>query len=87
MKCGGKVWIKIFLYILYIKKFLEVCMGVGKGVVEGWIVVVKLGRILFEVVGVFEEVVCEVLCLVSYKFLVKIKFVKCEELGGEINES
>lgn len=78
MKCGGKVWIKIFLYKLYIVKVIGVCMGFGKGVFEGWVVLVKCGKVMFEIVGVFEEVVCEVLCFVSYKLLVKCKFVKCE---------
>lgn len=87
MKCGGKVWIKIFFFKFYIVKFLEVWMGSGKGVFEGWVVVVKFGKVMFEILGVFEEVVCEVLCLVVYKLFVKCKFVKCEEIGGDFNES
>lgn len=87
MKCGGKVWIKIFFFKFYIVKLFEVCMGFGKGVLEGWVVVVKLGKVLFEIFGVFEEVVCEVFCFVFYKLLIKMKFVKCEEIGGELNES
>lgn len=87
MKCGGKVWIKIFFYKFYIFKLIGVWMGKGKGVLEGWVSLVKCGKIMFEIVGVFEDVVCEVLCLVVYKLLVKIKIVKCEEIGGEVNES
>lgn len=86
MKCGGKVWIKIFFYKFYISKVIGVCMGKGKGVLEGWVLLVKCGKIMFEIVGVFEEVVCEVFCFVFYKLLVKIKIVKCEEMGGELNE-
>ncbi len=59
----------------------------GKGAVEGWIAVVKPGRILFEVAGVSEEVAREALRLASHKLPVKTKFVKREELGGETNES
>ena len=59
----------------------------GKGAVEGWIAVVKPGRILFEVAGVPEEVAREALRLASHKLPVKSKFVKREELGGETNES
>ena len=59
----------------------------GKGAVEGRIVVVKPGRILFEVAGVSEEVAREALRLASHKLPVKTKFVKREELGGETNES
>ena len=58
-------------------------MGAGKGAVEGWIAVVKPGRILFEVAGVPEEVAREALRLASHKLPVKSKFVKREELGGE----
>ena len=71
----------------YTKKPLEVRMGAGKGAVEGWIAVVKPGRILFEVAGVPEEVAREALRLASHKLPVKSKFVKREELGGETNES
>ena len=53
-------------------------MGAGKGAVEGWIAVVKPGRILFEVAGVSEEVAREALRLASHKLPVKTKFVKRE---------
>lgn len=82
MKCGGKVWIKIFLYFFYISKGVGIWMGNGKGVFEGWVVFVKCMKVMFEVVGVFEEVVCEVFCFVGNKLLVCIKIVKCEEVGG-----
>src|SRR5690554_4382705 len=49
MKRGGKVWIKIFPDKPYTAKPLEVRMGSGKGSVEGWVAVVKPGRILFEI--------------------------------------
>ena len=87
MKRGGKVWIKIFPHTPYTKKPLEVRMGSGKGAVEGWVAVVKPGRILFEVAGVQEEVAREALRLAAHKLPVKSKFVKREELGGETNES
>lgn len=86
MKCGGKVWIKIFFYKFYIEKGVGVWMGNGKGIFVGWVVLVKCNKIMFEVVGVLEEVVCEVLCLVGIKLFVKIKIVKCEEVGGELDE-
>ncbi|CPO60122.1 50S ribosomal protein L16 [Staphylococcus aureus] len=62
-------------------------MGSGKGAVEGWVAVVKPGRILFEVAGVQEEVAREALRLAAHKLPVKSKFVKREELGGDTNES
>ncbi|MGM9920901.1 MAG: 50S ribosomal protein L16, partial [Bhargavaea sp.] len=86
MKRGGKVWIKIFPHKPYTKKPLEVRMGSGKGAVEGWVAVVKPGRVLFEIAGVPEEVAREALRLASHKLPVKSKFVKREEIGGESNE-
>ena len=87
MKRGGKVWIRIFPHMARTKKPLEVRMGSGKGAVEGWVAVVKPGRILFEIAGVSEEVAREALRLAAHKLPVKSKFVKREELGGETNES
>lgn len=67
----------------YTKKPLEVRMGSGKGAVEGWVAIVKPGRVMFEVAGVSEEVAREALRLASHKLPVKCKFVKREETGGE----
>ncbi|GEL06011.1 50S ribosomal protein L16 [Rummeliibacillus sp. G93] len=86
-KRGGKVWIKIFPHKPYTKKPLEVRMGSGKGAPEGWVAVVKPGRIMFEIGGVSEEIAREALRLASHKLPVKCKFVKREEIGGESNES
>lgn len=83
MKRGGKVWIKIFPHMPYTKKPLEVRMGSGKGAVEGWVAIVKPGRVMFEVAGVSEEIAREALRLASHKLPVKCKFVKREETGGE----
>jgi large subunit ribosomal protein L16 len=87
MKRGGKVWIKIFPHKSYTAKPLEVRMGSGKGAPEGWVAVVKPGRIMFELAGVSEEVAREALRLASHKLPIKCKFVKREETGGESNES
>ncbi|KGX89352.1 MULTISPECIES: 50S ribosomal protein L16 [Pontibacillus] len=86
MKRGGKVWIKIFPDKPYTAKPLEVRMGSGKGAPEGWVAIVKPGKIMFEVAGVSEEVAREALRLASHKLPIKTKFVKREEIGGEINE-
>ncbi|WP_141434123.1 50S ribosomal protein L16 [Bacillus sp. 03113] len=87
MKRGGKVWIKIFPHKPYTAKPLEVRMGSGKGAPEGWVAVVKPGKVLFEVAGVSEEIAREALRLASHKLPIKCKFVKREEIGGESNES
>lgn len=87
MKRGGKVWIKIFPDKPYTAKPLEVRMGSGKGALEGWVAVVKPGRIMFEVGGVEEDVAREALRLAAHKLPIKTKFVKREEFGGESDES
>jgi large subunit ribosomal protein L16 len=86
MKRGGKVWIKIFPDKPYTAKPLEVRMGSGKGAPEGFVAVVKPGKIMFEIAGVPEEVAREALRLASHKLPIRTKFVKREEIGGEINE-
>lgn len=87
MKRGGKVWIKIFPHKPYTAKPLEVRMGSGKGAPEGWVAVVKPGKVMFEIAGVSEEVAREALRLAMHKLPVRCKFVKREEIGGESNES
>ncbi|WP_307477983.1 50S ribosomal protein L16 [Cytobacillus purgationiresistens] len=87
MKRGGKVWIKIFPHKPYTAKPLEVRMGSGKGAPEGWVAVVKPGKIMFEIAGVSEETAREALRLASHKLPLKCKFVKRQEIGGESNES
>ena len=76
MKRGGKVWIKIFPHLAITKKPLEVRMGSGKGSPEGWVAVVKPGRVMFEIAGVDEETAREAFRLASHKLAVKTKFVR-----------
>jgi large subunit ribosomal protein L16 len=81
---GGKVWIRIFPDKPYTKKPLEVRMGKGKGNPEGWVAVVKPGRMMFELEGVPEEVARRALELAAAKLPVKCKFVVREHpQGGE----
>ena len=84
MKRGGKVWIKIFPSKPYPAKPLEVRMGSGKGAPEGWVAVVKPGKVMFEVAGVSEEVAREALRLAAHKLPEKTKYVKIET-GGDSN--
>jgi large subunit ribosomal protein L16 len=58
-------------------------MGSGKGAPEGWVAVVKEGRVMFEVAGVPEEVAREALRLASHKLPVKTKILKRENGGDE----
>jgi len=50
-------------------------MGSGKGSPEGWVAVIKPGRIMFEVDGVAEKDAKEALRLASHKLPIKTKFV------------
>ena len=54
IKRGGKVWIRVFPDKPMTAKPAETRMGKGKGSVEGWVAVVKPGRILYEMKGVTE---------------------------------
>lgn len=80
MKRGGKVWIKIFPDKPVTKKPAETRMGSGKGAPEGWVAVVKPGRILFELAGVDEIVAKEAIRLAQHKLPIKTKYVKREEV-------
>jgi len=55
VKRAGKLWIRVFPDKPVTKKPLEVRMGSGKGAVEGWVAVIKPGRVLFEIAGVPEK--------------------------------
>ena len=59
IKRGGKVWINIFPDKPYTKKPAETRMGSGKGNPEGWVAVVKPGRVMFELAGVPEDLARE----------------------------
>jgi len=73
MKRDGKVWIRIFPDKPVSKKPLETRMGKGKGAPEFWVVVVKPGRILFEVSGVSAALAKEALNIASHKLPIKTK--------------
>ena len=85
MKRGGKVWINVFPHMPLTRKPIGTRQGKGKGNVEGWVAVVKEGKILFEISGVTEEVAREALRLASHKLPIATKFVM-KENGGENNE-
>ena len=79
MKRGGKMWIRVFPDKPITKKPAETRMGSGKGNPEGWVAVVKPGRILFEIEGVPLDVAKAAFALASSKLPVKTRFVKREE--------
>lgn len=79
IKRGGQVWIRIFPDKPFTKKPLEQRMGKGKAPVEGWVAVVKPGRILFEMNGVPVEVAREAMRLAIHKLPIDCKFVTKED--------
>jgi large subunit ribosomal protein L16 len=84
IKRGGKVWINVFPDKPYTKKPAETRMGKGKGSPEGWVAVVKPGRVMFELAGVSEDLAKDALRLAGQKLPIKTKFVRRE---GDIFES
>ncbi len=80
VKRGGKMWIRIFPDKPFTKKPAEVRMGKGKGAPEGWVAVIRPGRILYEMAGVSKEMAREALRLASHKLSVKTRFVERREL-------
>jgi large subunit ribosomal protein L16 len=79
IKRGGKVWIRIFPDKPITKKPAETRMGTGKGSPEGWVAVVKPGRVLFELEGVTRDIAEKAMALASAKMPVRTKFVAREE--------
>jgi large subunit ribosomal protein L16 len=75
IKRGGKIWVRIFPDKPYTKKPAETRMGKGKGPPEGWVAVVKPGRILYEMEGVDLPTAKEALGLAADKIGLKTKFV------------
>lgn len=75
LKRKGKLWIRIFPDKPYTKKPLEVRMGKGKGSVEGWVAVVRPGRILFELDGVPEAQARVAMRLAATKLPIRVRFL------------
>src|ERR671934_889771 len=82
IKRGGKVWIRIFPDKPITKKPAETRMGKGKGSPEGWVAVVKPGRVLFELEGVTRAIGEKAMALAAAKMPIKTKFVVREEAHG-----
>ena len=78
VKRGGKIWVRVFPDKPITKKPAETRMGKGKGAPEAWVVVIKPGRVMFELAGVPEPLAKEALRLAGQKLPVKTKFVKRE---------
>ena len=75
IKRTGTLWIRVFPDKPVTKKPAETRMGKGKGAPEGWVAVVKPGRIMFELEGVTAELAREAMTLATAKLPLKTKFV------------
>ena len=83
IKRGGKVWIRIFPDKPITNKPAETRMGKGKGNPEGWVAVVKSGRIMFEIGGVDIDLAKEALRLGAQKLPLKTRTVVREQVQVE----
>lgn len=80
VKRGGKVWIRFFPDKPVTKKPAETRMGKGKGAPEGWVAIIKPGRMLYEIKGVPEEVARQALLLASHKLPISTRFVTRQDV-------
>ncbi|MBN2120097.1 MAG: 50S ribosomal protein L16 [Candidatus Omnitrophica bacterium] len=76
LRKGGKFWMRIFSDRPVTKKPAETRMGKGKGDVDHWEVVIKRGKILFEIGGVPREYAQNILRNVSYKLPFRCRFME-----------
>jgi large subunit ribosomal protein L16 len=70
---GGQVFIRVFPDKSVTKKPAETRMGSGKGAPEGWVAVIKPGRVLFEMGGVTPEIAKRAFQLAAYKLPLKTR--------------
>ena len=75
IKRGGKVWIRLFPDKPITKKPAETRMGKGKGAPEQWVVVIRPGKIMFEMEGVTKEIATEAMRLAAQKLSIPTKVV------------
>ena len=80
IKRGGRVWIRIFPDRPITRKPPETRMGGGKGDFYEFVTPVKVGRIIFEMSGVSEDIARQALRLAAYKLPLKSSFMKKGEL-------
>ena len=79
VKRGGQIWIRVFPDKPVTKKPAETRMGSGKGSPEGWVAVVRPGRMLFEIAGVDENLAREAMKLAEHKLPIAVRFMTKKE--------
>ena len=75
VKRGGRVWIRVFPDKPISKKPAEVRMGNGKGSPEFYVAEIQPGKIVFEIMGVPEEMARDAFRLASAKLPLRTIFV------------
>jgi large subunit ribosomal protein L16 len=75
LKRKGKLWIRVFPDKPVTKKPIETRMGKGKGNPEFWVVVVRPGRMLFELGGVPDPLAREAMRLAAGKLGIATRLV------------
>jgi len=75
IKRQGRIWIRMFPDLPVSSKPAEVRMGKGKGSPEYWVAAVRMGRILYEMDGVDEDIAREAFALAAAKLPVRTKVV------------
>lgn len=78
IKRAGKVWIRVFPDKPLTAKPLETRMGKGKGAVDKWVMNIKPGRIIYEMIGIDEVTARDALALAQSKLPFKTKIVTSE---------
>jgi large subunit ribosomal protein L16 len=74
----GKIYVRVFPDHPFTKKPAETRMGTGKGGVEGWVAVVRPGRVLFEVEGVTEDIARTAFTRAHHKLPIKTRLISRE---------
>ena len=82
VKRGGQIWIRVFPDKSITKKPAETRMGSGKGNPEGWVAVIKPGRVLFEMGGVTPQVAKEAMKLAAAKLPMKTRVITANDTTG-----
>ena len=75
IKRGGRIWIRVFPDKPISQKPAEVRMGNGKGNPEYYVAEIQPGKVVFEIVGVSEELAREAFRLAAAKLPLRTTFV------------
>ena len=78
VKRGGKLWIRVFPDKPVTAKSAGAKMGSGKGDIKEYVVVIRPGKIIFELAGVEKELAQKAMRLAGAKLPFKTKFVSRE---------